>query len=79
MVENATKLLDTLPEDYKDFYLKRMITILEAKIYKESTSCSDISPEYASLKNPVRSCSYSAPTALESSACMLRSSPDPKM
>jgi hypothetical protein len=32
MVEKATKLLDTLPHDYKDFYMKRMITILETKI-----------------------------------------------
>lgn len=32
MVENATKLLDTLPEDYKNFYMKRMIAILETKI-----------------------------------------------
>jgi hypothetical protein len=32
MVENATKLLDTLPEDYKNFYMKRMIATLETKI-----------------------------------------------
>jgi hypothetical protein len=32
MVENATKLLDTLPEEYKNFYIKRMIAILETKI-----------------------------------------------
>jgi hypothetical protein len=32
MVEKATKLLDTLPDDYKDFYMKRMITKLETKI-----------------------------------------------
>ncbi|GFG29109.1 hypothetical protein Cfor_00276 [Coptotermes formosanus] len=32
MVENAVKLLDILPDDYKDFYMKRMITVLEAKI-----------------------------------------------
>ncbi|PSN35001.1 tRNA wybutosine-synthesizing protein 5 [Blattella germanica] len=31
MVENASKLLDTLPVEYKDFYIKRMITILEKK------------------------------------------------
>jgi hypothetical protein len=32
MVEKATKLLDTLPEDYKNFYMKRMIADLETKI-----------------------------------------------
>lgn len=32
MVENATKLLDTLPDDYKGFYMKRMIAILETKL-----------------------------------------------
>jgi hypothetical protein len=35
MVENATKLLDTLPEDYKNFYMKRMIANLETKISTE--------------------------------------------
>jgi hypothetical protein len=32
MVENAVKHLDNLPDDYKDFYMKRMITIIETKI-----------------------------------------------
>lgn len=32
MVENAVKLLDILPDDYKDFYMKRMIAFIETKI-----------------------------------------------
>jgi len=32
MVEKAVKLLDTLPDDYKDFYMKRMFTFIETKI-----------------------------------------------
>ncbi|XP_066991715.2 tRNA wybutosine-synthesizing protein 5 [Anabrus simplex] len=31
MVENASKLLDTLPEEYRDFYVKRMIATLQNK------------------------------------------------
>jgi hypothetical protein len=32
MVEKAVKLLDILPDDYKDFYMKRMFTFIETKI-----------------------------------------------
>jgi hypothetical protein len=31
-VENAVKHLDILPDDYKDFHMKRMITFIETKI-----------------------------------------------
>ncbi|XP_049831261.1 tRNA wybutosine-synthesizing protein 5-like [Schistocerca gregaria] len=32
MTENATKLLETLPGEYRDFYCRRMIAILENKL-----------------------------------------------
>lgn len=35
MTENATKLLETLPDDYRDFYCRRMIAVLENKLCEQ--------------------------------------------
>jgi len=38
VVDRAIKLLDTLPDDYKDFYARKLITRIQTRSCKHSNS-----------------------------------------